>query len=318
MTISTEKYIGIDVSKDKLDIAIWGEKNCLVFPNRKRGIAKLVKQMLVLRPRLIVVEATGGYEEAVVMALFDAGLPVALVSPQRVRQYARAKGLLAKTDQIDAQVLADFGKHIQPRLFVGKSEEQRRLSALVGRRKQLNEMLQAEKNRLRTRDQSLQRSLKRVIRCLKAELDSVDQEIEQFLQEHQDLEEQEKLLRTAKSIGRVTAATLLADLPELGQLDRKEIAALVGVAPMNQDSGRKRGYRRTKGGRPDVRSALYMSALTGIRYNPILKAQYDHLVKRGKEKKVAITACMRKMLTILNAMMRDQQPFQNPVSAEIT
>ena len=246
MTIFSEQYVGMDVSKDKLDVAIWGEKGCLEFSNSKRGIAKLVKHMLALGSKLIVVEATGGYEEEVVQALFEAGLPVALVSPQRVRQYARAKGLLAKTDQIDAQVLADFGKKLQPRLYVGKSEERRRLSALMGRRKQLNEMLQAEKNRLRTKDQSLQGSLERVIDCLKAELDSVDQEIEQFLGEHQDLEEQEKLLRTAKSVGRVTAATLLADLPELGQLDRKEIAALVGVAPMNRDSGRKRGHRKTQ------------------------------------------------------------------------
>jgi transposase len=265
--------------------------------------------MAGLAPKLIVVEATGGYEEAVVLALFEAGLPVALVSPQRVRQYARAKGLLAKTDQIDADVLADYGKHIQPRLFVGKSEQRRRLSALVGRRKQLNAMMQAEKNRQRTRDLSLQQSLKRTIRYLKKEVESIDHEIEQFLRDHQEFQEQEKLLRSAKSIGRVTAVTLLADLPELGHLDRQEIAALVGVAPMNWDSGRKRGHRKTKGGRPEVRSALYMSALTGIRYNPILKAQYDQLVKRGKEKKVAITACMRKMLTILNAMLRDQQPF---------
>ena len=312
MTISSEKYVGIDVSKDKLDVAIWGEKRMWDVANNKRGIANLVKQLYEMKPKLIVVEATGGYEETLVLALFEAGLPVALVSPQRVRQYARAKGLLAKTDQIDAQTLAEYGKTIQPRLFVGKSEACRRLSALVGRRRQLNDMLQAEKNRLRTREVSLQRSLERVIHCLKVELEAIDQEIEQFLQAHQDLEEQEKLLRSAKSIGRVTAATLLADLPELGQLDRKEIAALVGVAPMNRDSGRKRGYRKTQGGRPDVRSALYMSALTGIRYNPILKAQYDQLVKRGKEKKVAITACMRKMLTILNAMMRDQQPFRLP------
>lgn len=312
MTISSEKYVGIDVSKDKLDVAIWGEKRMWDVANNKRGIANLVKQLYEMKPKLIVVEATGGYEETLVLALFEAGLLVALVSPQRVRQYARAKGLLAKTDQIDAQTLAEYGKTIQPRLFVGKSEACRRLSALVGRRRQLNDMLQAEKNRLRTREVSLQRSLERVIHCLKVELEAIDQEIEQFLQAHQDLEEQEKLLRSAKSIGRVTAATLLADLPELGQLDRKEIAALVGVAPMNRDSGRKRGYRKTQGGRPDVRSALYMSALTGIRYNPILKAQYDQLVKRGKEKKVAITACMRKMLTILNAMMRDQQPFRLP------
>ena len=310
MTNDKEHYVGIDVTKDKLDVTVWGEKGCAEFPNSKRGIARLVKQMLVLVPGLIVVEATGGYEAAVVTALFEAELPVALVSPQRVRQYARAKGLLAKTDQIDARVLADFGKKLQPRLFVGKSEERKRLSALLGRRKQLNEMLQAEKNRQRTQDLSLQESLKRTIRYLQTELGTIDQEIEKFLQEHQELEEQEKLLRTAKSIGRVTAATLLADLPELGQLDRKEIAALVGVAPMNRDSGRKRGHRKTQGGRPEVRSPLYMATLTGIRYNPILKPQYDHLVKRGKEKKVAITACMRKMLTILNAMMRDQQPFR--------
>ena len=310
MTITLEVYMGIDVSKDKLDVAIWGEKGGSEYSNNKSGIAKLVKQMLVLETKFIVVEATGGYEQAVVLGLFEAGLPVALVSPQRVRQYARAKGLLAKTDRLDAEILADYGKQIQPRLFMGKSAERRQLSGLVGRRKQLNEMLLAEKNRLRTKDLSLQPSLKRVISCLKAELEAIDQEIEQFLQAHQELEEQEQLLRSAKSIGRVTAVTLLADLPELGQLDRKEIAALVGVAPINRDSGRKRGYRKTQGGRPAVRSALYMSALTGIRYNPILKVQYDHLVKRGKEKKLAITACMRKMLTILNAMMRDQQPFQ--------
>ena len=310
MTTNLEVYVGIDVSKDRLDVAIGEAQTGQAVSNSQLGIRKLVKQMLAQRPKLMVVEATGGYEEAVVMALFEAGLPVALVSPQRVRQYARAKGLLAKTDRLDAQILADYGKHLQPRRFVGKSAERRRLSALVGRRKQLNEMIQAEKNRLRSRDLSLQGSLERVIQCLKAELAAIDQEIEQFLQDHQALEEQEQLLRTAQSIGRVTAATLVADLPELGQLDRKEIAALVGVAPINRDSGRKRGYRKTQGGRPAVRSALYMSALTGIRYNPILKAHYNHLLKRGKEKKVAITACMRKMLTILNAMMRDQQPFR--------
>jgi transposase len=266
--------------------------------------------MSTLNPKLLVVEATGGYEEALVLALFEAGLPVALVSPQRVRQYARAKGLLAKTDQIDAQILAGCGKNIQPRLFVGKSEERRRLSALVGRRKQLGEMLQAEKNHLGSVSVEVKNSLERVMTCLEAERDELEAKIHQFMKTHEEFGEQEKLLRSAKSIGPVTAATLLADLPELGTLDRKQIAALVGVAPMNQDSGKTRGYRKTKGGRPEVRRALYMSTLTGIRCNPILKPQYEQLVKRGKEKKVAITACMRKMLTILNAMMRDQQPFR--------
>ena len=312
MTIVKEHFVGIDVSKDKLDVAICGEKRGWEVANNKKGIARLVQQMCEWNPKVLVVEATGGYEDGVVLALFEAGLPVAVVSPQRVRQYARAKGLLAKTDQIDAQTLADFGKNLQPRLFVGKNEEHRRLSALVGRRKQLGDMLQAERNRLRTKELSLKHSLERVITYLEAELDTVEQEIQQFMKDYAEFGEQEKLLRTAISIGPVTAATLLADLPELGKLDRKQIAALVGVAPMNRDSGRKRGYRRTQGGRPEVRSALYMSTLTGIRYNPILKPQYEQLVKRGKEKKVAITACMRKMLTILNAMLRDQQPFRLP------
>lgn len=312
MTIISQIYVGIDVSKDKLDLAVVGEKSIVQFANTKKGIAKLVRHMKQAQPQLIVVEATGGYEEASVLALFAVSLRVALVSPQRVRQYAKAKGLLAKTDKLDAQILAEYGKNIQPRLFVGKNEEHRRLSALVGRRKQLGGMLQAERNRLRTREVSLKHSLMRVITCLEAEIDTVEKEIHQFMKDHAEFDEQEKLLRSAISIGPVTAATLLADLPELGKLDRKQIAALVGVAPMNRDSGRKRGYRKTQGGRPAVRSALYMSTLTGIRYNPILKQQYDQLLKRGKEKKVALTACMRKMLTILNAMLRDQQPFRLP------
>jgi transposase len=239
-------------------------------------------------------------------------LPVALVSPQRVRQYARARGRLAKTDPLDAQLLAEYGQAIQPRLFVGKREERKQLSALVGRRNQLNALLQAEKNRRRGQTGVVRSSLEKVIACLEAELQQMDQEIQALLQEHSDLQSQENLLRSAKSIGRVTAATLLADLPELGQLDRQEIAALVGVAPINSDTGKKRGYRKTKGGRPDVRRTLYMATLSGIRHNPVLKPHYEQLRQRGKEKKVAITACMRKMLVILNAMMRDQQPFRYP------
>lgn len=305
-----EHFVGIDVAKDWLDVAVLGEKRTRQSANTKKGIRELVWWMSQLQPKLIVVEATGGYEEAVVLALFEAGLPVALVSPQRVRQYARAKGQLAKTDPLDAQLLAEYGKAIQPRLFAGKSEERAQLSALVGRRNQLNEMLQAEKNRLRGQTGAVRSSLQTVIACLEAELHQMDQEIHALLQKDAELQAQEKLLRTAKSIGAVTAATLLADLPELGQLDRQQIAALVGVAPMNSDTGRKRGYRKTKGGRPNVRRTLYMATLTGIRYNPVLKPHYEQLRKRGKEKKVAITACMRKMLTILNAMMRDQQPFR--------
>lgn len=314
MTISSPIYVGIDVSKDTLEVAKLGKKPTEQFANTKRGIAKLVRYLKQGKPKLIVVEATGGYEETVVWALFEAGLPVALVSPQRVRQYARAKGLLAKTDQLDAHILADFGKNIQPRLFMGKSEERRRLSALVGRRNQLNDMLQAEKNRLRSSAVEVKSSVNRNIAFLKTELKDLEAQIQAFLKAHEDLGEQEKLLRTTKSVGPVTAATRLADLPELGQLDRKQVAALVGVAPMNKDSGKKRGYRKTKGGRPDVRNVLYMSTLNGIQHNPVIQAQYEQLVNRGKQKKVAITACMRKMLVILNAMMRDQQPFRYPAT----
>ena len=310
MTTTLQEYVGIDISKDKFDVAVLGQVLVKEVANTKRGIAKFTKQMYELDPQLIVVEATGGYEELLVLELYAAGLPVALVSPQRVRQYARARGLLAKTDVLDAQNLAEYGKNIQPRLFVAKSEEGRRLSAIVGRRRQLGDMHKAEKNRLRTAYSEMKSSIQAVIECLEAEMDRMDNEIRKFMKEHADFQEQEKLLRSAKSIGPVTAATLLADLPELGKLDRKQIAALVGVAPMNHDSGKKRGYRKTKGGRPEVRSVLYMSALSGIRYNPVIKAQYEQLLKRGKEKKVAITACMRKILTILNAMIRDQQPFR--------
>ena len=310
-----EHFVGIDVAKDWFDVAVLGEKPTRQFANTKKGMARLVRQMGQLNPKVIVVEATGGYEEALVLALFEAGLSVALVSPQRVRQYGRAKGCLAKTDPLDAQLLAGYGKAIPPRLFVGKSEERKKLSALVGRRNQLNAMLQAEKNRLRAQSGAIRNSLEMVIACLAAQLKQMDQEIRALLQAHTDLQAQEKLLRTAKSIGPVTAATLLADLPELGQLDRQEIAALVGVAPMNADTGRKHGYRKTKGGRPAVRRALYMATLTGIRFNPVLQPHYEQLRKRGKEKKVAITACMRKMLTILNAMLRDQQPFRYPATA---
>lgn len=308
-------YVGVDVAKDKLDIAVLGESQVSQVANDQAGIESLTREMLALGPELIVVEATGGYQRAVVLGLFEAGLPVALVNPQRVRQYARACGLLAKTDKIDALNLAEFGKNVQPRRFEAKSEAGRYLSALVVRRRQLEEMLKGEKNRLRSVHEDLRSSLETMIACLKAEIKRVEREIRTFIDEHANWKEQEELLRSAPAVGVVTAATLLAELPELGKMDRKKIAALVGVAPMNSDSGKKRGYRKTKGGRAEVRSVLYMATLVGMRYNPVIKAQYEQLVGRGKLKKVALTACMRKFLTILNAMMRDQKPFRNPTVA---
>jgi len=315
MTTSTGKFIGIDVAKDKLDIVVLGEAKASQVSNDGKGIANLIKQMQKLQPELIVVEATGGYQRAVVDSLFRSGLAVAVVNPMRVRQFARACGLVAKTDKLDAQVLAVFGERVKPRLYEGKDEKERELSGMLVRRRQLEEMVKAEKNRLRTMQTMLQGSVERIIAVLQMEKKGMDEQIERFVKEQTEWQEESAILGSAPGVGPVTTATLLADLPELGKLDGKKIAALVGVAPMNHDSGKRRGYRKTKGGRADVRSVLYMATLVACRYNPIIKAQYEHLLKRGKEKKVAITACMRKFLVILNAMMRDQKPFQHPTMA---
>ena len=312
MATSSGIYVGIDVSKDKLDVAVLGEERGWQVDNIQAGIAKLVQQMQELCSELIVVEATGGYQRAVVDALFHAGLSVAVANPTRVRQFARACGLLAKTDKLDAQLLAVFGQRVQPKLYTGKSEAEKQLSALLVRRRQVEEMLKAEQNRLRTISPRLKSSVEQVIVCLKEQKKHLDEQIQQFLQEQQVWQESTEILKSAPGVGMVTTATLLAELPELGKMDRKKIAALVGVAPMNYDSGKKRGYRKTKGGRTNVRSVLYMSTLVATRYNPLIRSQYQQLLKRGKEKKVALTACMRKFLTILNAMMRDQQPFRLP------
>ncbi len=310
MTTSSRKFVGIDVAKDKLDIAVLGEKKASQVGNDEVGITKLIERLETLNPELIVVEATGGYQRAVVLGLYEAGLPVAVVNPSRVRQYARASGLFAKTDKLDAFNLAEFGKQMNPRKFEAKSEGGRYISALLVRRRQLEEMLKAEKSRLRTVPATMRPSVERMIEVLKGEIKQLEKELDKFMKKNEEWQAQEQILRSAKGVGRVTAATLLAELPELGKLDRKKIAALVGLAPMNADSGKKRGYRKTKGGRMEVRNVLYMSTLVATRYNPLIQVEYQQLLKRGKVKKVALTACMRKFLTILNAMMRDKAPFR--------
>jgi transposase len=315
MTTSSGKFVGIDVAKDKLDIAVLGEKKASQAGNDEVGIAKLIKKLQTLNPELIVVEATGGYQRAVVLGLYEAGLPVAVVNPSRVRQYARASGLLAKTDKLDAFNLAEFGKQMKPRRFEAKSETGRYLSALMVRRRQVEEMLKAEKSHLWTVYAEMRGSVERMIETLKEEIKRLEKELDQFMKENEEWREQEQILTSAKGVGRVTAATLLAELPELGKLDRKKIAALVGLAPMNADSGKKRGYRKTKGGRMEVRNVLYMSTLVATRYNPLIQTQYQEMLRRGKVKKVALTACMRKFLTILNAMMRDKVPFRQMATA---
>lgn len=315
MTTKAEVHVGIDVSKDRLDLAVLEGRRIEQYTNTAGGIKELVKEMMKREPAIIVVEVTGGYERAVVNALFEAGLRVARVSGYRARQYAHAKGKRAKTDELDALNLADYGKHVQLRLFEAKSEQGQLLSGKLVRRRQLGEMLKAEKNRLRLAYGDIGPSIERAIEFLQGEIKQLDQEIREYLDNNPKWLEQEQLLRSVKAVGPVTAVTLLAELPELGKLDRKQIASLVGLAPINQDSGKRSRYRKTGKGRPSVRSALYMSVLTGIRYNPVIKKQYDDLVARGKVKKVALIACMRKLLTILNAMMRDQQPFRYAATA---
>jgi len=308
--MATSIYVGIDVSKDRLDVAVLGEDRGWQVDNTPGGIAQLVKRVQEIRPELNVVEATGGYQRGVAQALFEAGLPVAVVNPARVRQFARACGLLARTDKLDAQVLAEFGQRVQPRRYASKTEAEKQLSAMLVRRRQVEEMLKAEQSRERTISQSVRPSLERIIACLKEGKKNLDTLIQQFMTNQEAWQEPSKILGGVPGVGRVTTSTLLAELPELGKMNGKKIAALVGVAPMNFDSGKKRGYRKTKSGRSDVRRVLYMSTLVATRYNPLIQAHYQQLLKRGKEKKVALTACMRKFLVILNAMMRDRQPFR--------
>jgi len=315
MTTKAEQYVGMDISKEWLDVAVLEDDRIRRYGNTAGGMKELVQAMEALQPVLIVVEVTGGYERGIVKALWEAGLKVARVSGYRARQYARAKGVLAKTDPLDAMNLADYGKHVQPRVYEAKSEQGQCLAGKLARRRQLGDMIQAEKNRLRLAYGEIGPSIERVIEFLKSEMKELDEEIRSYLDHETELLEQEQLLRSMKAVGPVTAATLLAELPELGKLDNKQIASLVGLAPINQDSGKRRGYRKTGKGRPAVRNVLYMAALTGIRYNPVIKRQYDGLVARGKVKKVALTACMRKLLTILNAMMRDQVPFRETAMA---
>src|SRR5215212_5076307 len=262
--MATSSYVGIDVSKARLDVAELGGREWQM-DNTPDGIAQLVQQMAEMQPELIVVEATGGYQRNVVDALFHAGLCVAVVNPARVRQFARACGLLAKTDKLDAFVLAEFGQRVQPKRYEGKNEAEKQLSALLVRRKQVEEMLKAEQNRLRTVSPALRGSVERMIAVLKEEKKRLDEQIRELMNDQKAWQEQMEILESAPGVGPVTTATLLAELPELGKMDRKKIAALVGVAPMNYDSGKKRGYRKTKGGRGDVRSVLYMSTLVATR-----------------------------------------------------
>lgn len=297
-------YVGIDVAQDRLDVCVGGEEQVWQVGNDTAGIGTLRERLLACAPQGIVLEATGGLERAVAGALDAAGLPVAVVNPRQVRDFARAAGRLAKTDAIDAVLLLRFGEAMQPQLRPLPDAQTQELRGLVARRRQVVGMLTAERNRLRLATTWVRRQLKTHIATLQRQLAALDREVASLIRSLSSWRQRNTLLRGVPGIGPATAACVLAELPELGRLNRKQIAALVGVAPHNRDSGSYRGQRSVWGGRASVRASLYMATLVATRYNAVIKAFYARLCAAGKPKKVALTACMRKLLTILNSMLR--------------
>ena len=311
MNTKTDVHVGIDISKATLDIAIHPTGGFVSLPNDRKGIATVLKKLREVQPDLVVVEATGGYERAVAHAMKVAGLPVAVVNPRQVRDFARATGILAKTDRLDAHVISRFAAAVRPEPRRMSDVSEQDLKAQQKRRQQLVEMLTAERNRLGTASPGVVKQIKRHIRWLEKEIETAEKELRLQISSSDAWRAKDGLLRTVPGIGAVVAGTLLADLPELGSLDRRQIAALVGVAPLNRDSGTFKGRRIVWGGRAGVRAALYMASLVASRRNPIIKAFYQRLCAAGKPKKVALVACMRKLLTILNSMLRHQTPWHH-------
>lgn len=302
-------FCGIDVSKDRLDVALLPDEESWSVTNDPAGIEQLLSRLTELGPTLTVLEATGGYEMAAAAALARASLPLTIVNPRQVRDFARATGQLAKTDRIDAQVIALFAERVRPKSQILPGEEAQLLDALLTRRRQLIEMMTAEKNRRGFAPKPLKNSITKHITWLERQLAEVDHDIEKMIKHSALWRAKESLLRSVPGVGPVLSRTLIGELPELGTLGRKQIAALVGVAPLARDSGKLRGRRSIWGGRAGVRATLYMSTLVATRHNPIIREFYERLIAAGKPRKVALTACMRKLITILNAMVRTQTPW---------
>ena len=304
-------FVGIDVSKHRLDVHVRPSSQTLTAARDSTGLQQLVGSLRKLAPALIVLEATGGFEITVAAALASAGLPLAVVNPRQIRDFARATGRLAKTDALDAQVIALFAERIRPEPRPLADADSQNLAELIARRRQVVEMIGMETNRLyQVRNARVQRMLRTTVNTLTAQLAELDRDIDDTIKRSPVWRAADNLLTSVPGIGDVTAHTLIADLPELGQLDRRRLAALVGVAPINRDSGQMRGKRTIAGGRSDVRNALYMATLSAIRWNPIISQHYKSLVERGRPKKVALVACMRRLLGILNAIMRTNTPWQ--------
>jgi transposase len=308
---TSPNFVGIDVSRDRLDVHVRPSGKTFTLARDGNGLEQLATRMRELAPTLIVLEATGGFEITVAAALAAASLPLAVVNPRQIRDFARATGRLAKTDALDAQIIALFAERIRPEPRPIADADSQTLAELIARRRQLVEMHGMETNRLRqARNPRVQRSIKATLKILNAQLAELDREINDTTRGSPVWRAADDLLKSVPGIGDVTSRTLIADLPELGQLDRRRIAALVGVAPVNRDSGQMRGRRTIAGGRTDVRNALYMATLSATRWNPIISRHYKGLVERGRPKKVALVACMRRLLGILNAIIRTKTRWQ--------
>jgi transposase len=310
--MTEQTFVGIDVGKAWLDVAIWGQEIVERLSNDAEGVAQLLDRLEGLRPELVTLEASGGYERLAAREMMLNGLPVAVANPTRVRALAKATGKLAKTDVIDARLIAEYSFRIQPEPREPKTEAEIEIRALISRRGQLLEIQTAEKNRLGTADDSIKPRIRSHLEWLAVEIEEVLAEIDRLVKALPDWQAKIKRLTGIPGVGFITAVTVLAEMPELGELDRQKLAALAGLAPFNRDSGKKRGQRRIFGGRKEVRRVLFMACLSAKRCNPVIREFFERLEANGKVYKVAMTACMRKMLTIMHAMIRDESDWCPP------
>jgi transposase len=314
---SQRPFVGIDISSQRLDVDTLPASQPFSTPNTEEGIASLVLHLQPLNPQIVLLEATGGYEIPVAYALYEAGLPVVIMNPKALRHFAKAVGMLAKTDKLDAQVLALYAQKIQPPVRPLQDQEQLELSNLMSRRRQLRDMIVMEENRRRTCTPRVRGNIDRSLAHLRQLLKDLDREIHDAIRRTPLWHENSEILQSFTGIGPKVSASLIADMPELGTLTRGKASALAGLAPMNRDSGQFRGKRMIQGGRPAVRQALYMAALVASRHNPVIREFYQRLRLAGKPAKVALTACMRKLLVILNAMLKNRTHWnpQLPIAA---
>lgn len=310
--MSCEVFVGIDISKAELQMAMRPEGKSMIFANTEDGIALLVDYLKCFSVRSVILEATGGLEISLVSALAVRDFPVVVVNPRQIRDFAKATGKLAKTDRIDAEIIAQFGEAVRPPLRPLKDEQTQRLQALNTRRRQLVAMIQSEQNRLHSAPKWTQKEIQTHLQWLKKALEKMDKEISNLIKGSPMWREKDAILRSFKGVGPVTSTTLLGALPELGTITSKSLSALIGVAPLNRDSGQFRGKRSVWGGRQNVRSVLYMATMAAIRFNPVIRAFYTRLREAGKPHKVAATACMRKVMVTLNSMIKNQTYWRVP------